>query len=88
MSEELIRIFVREEIGRNLRRGEHTDAYPWNNADGGVSISYDPEEDSYLVTATLGDRQETTRKKSEEEAKHWARNTLDGFTRDDFSGIK
>jgi len=83
----LLRTFLREEIARNLRRGERVDHYPWISEESRITIIFDIQNDQYLTTVENLSTGETETKglPSEEEAKHWARTISDKIQRDNFS---
>lgn len=85
--EKLLRALIREEIGRNLRRGERVDFYPWRVDDTRVSIIYDMEQDQYwaYVEELSSGKVQKKLLPSEEEAQHWARQVLNTMRQKEFA---
>lgn len=88
--EDLLRALIREEIGRNLKRGDRVDFYPWAVEDNNVSIVFDTEKDMFWAYVEDKETGKTQKKllPNEDEARHWARQMIDqkrqkGFAQDD-----
>lgn len=87
--ERLLRALIREEIGRNLRRGERVDYYPWSVDDINVSIIYDNETNKFWAFVEEISTGKVNKKllPDEAEARHWARQQIDDMRRKEFSRV-
>jgi len=85
--EKLLRMLIREEIGRSFMRGERVDFYPWTSDVTNVTIIKDIEGDqcwAYVEELSSGEVQKKLLP-SEEEAQHWARQMSDVIRRKELS---
>lgn len=73
----LLHALVREEIGRNLKKGERIDFTPWSTEQRKIAIFPDVSTGQYWaeIYGDEGDLRKLL--PTEDEANHWARSTWD-----------